>query len=314
MYFLRRYDWLLHIATIVLCAFFFARGLSFYFSSLLETAAVVVIGARRRPASATVSDDKDKKGADDYQVIVERNIFNSKDLPAPEISPSVPTAQQLGELGPAVKTALDVKIGSTLKIGDGTDRRSSAIVAVGRSKGQTYFVGDEEGFAPSVKLMKVRRRRVEFLNGGRLEYAEMEDISKTIFAPAEEVFGKLSLGKDSKIKPKSDSAGSSGGTIFVDQKDVDNALQHLDTLQREVNIVPNFQNGKLDGFRIVAIRPGGLVSKLGVRRGDVLQKVNGQDLDIKQGLQLFNSLKDSKNFSLEVLRGGQPQTLEYEIR
>jgi general secretion pathway protein C len=312
MLFLRRYDWLLHIATIVLCAFFFARGLSFYFSSLLETAAVVVIGARRRPPPDAVSEDK--KISDDYGVIVERNIFNSRDLPPPEAPLPGSTVQQLGELGPAVKTALDVKIGSTLKIGDGTDRRSSAIIAVGRSKGQTYFVGDDESFAPNVKLVKVRRHRIEFLNGGRLEYAEMEDKAKTIFAPPEEVFGKISLGKDSKdsaVKPKSDSAG---GTIFVDQKDVDNALQHLDVLQREVNIVPNFQNGRLDGFRIAAVRPGGLVSKLGVRRGDVLQKVNGQDLDIKQGLQLFNSLKDSKNFSLEVLRGGQPKTLEYEIR
>ncbi|HEX5037814.1 MAG TPA: type II secretion system protein GspC [bacterium] len=315
MYYLRRYDWILHVATIVLCAYLIARGLSFYFSSLLETAAVVAVSARRRPAAsvAAMNQAGASEDARDYGIIAERNMFNSKDVKV-AAKPDQNEPDASGALGPAVKTSLDLRIGSIMLVGDGTDRRSSAIIAVGKARGQTYFVDGDEGFAPNVKLKKVEKGRIEFINGGRLEYAELQDTSKTIFAPPEEVFGKISLASDPKIKPKEGGSSSSSGTIFVDQKDVDSALQNLDKLQREVNIAPSFQAGKINGFRVLAIRPGGLVSKLGVKRGDVLQKVNGQELDIARGLELFNNLRDSKNFTLDVLRGGQVQTLEYEIR
>jgi type II secretion system protein C len=233
-----------------------------------------------------------------------------------DVGAAGPNAQQLGALGEAIKTALDLKIGSTLRIGDGTDKRSSAYVAVGKTKGKAYFVGDEESFAPDVKLIKVRRRRIEFINSGRLEYAELDEFKKSVFVSAEEAFGNVPLlaSASYKNKPMATNTAPAGGTIQVDQSEIDNALQNLDQLQREVRIVPNFQGGKSAGFKVLAVKPGGLISKLGVRRGDVLVKVNGEDLDIRRGLELFSSLKDSRNFALEVLRGGQTQTLEYEIR
>lgn len=319
MYSLRRYDWTLHLATIVLCAFFLARAITTYMAGVLESSAETVVPPPPPAAAAASSDDGDKgDDADQYKIILDRNIFNSTEVAtAPETNPADLNPQQLGELGPAVKTGLSIKVESTLVIGDGTDRRSSTIISGGKSKGsQAYFVADEDSFAPNVKITKVAKDRIEFVNSGRLEYAELEDwiTKKSVFVPPDEAHGtgKPTSDKD-KGKP-ADDASAVGGKIAIDQKEVDDALQNLDKLQNDVRIVPNFQDGKMDGMKVLSIKPGTLVSKLGIRRGDVLEKVNGRDLDMKSGLDLFSSMKDSKNFSLDVVRGGKNQTLEYEIK
>lgn len=313
---LRRYDWTLHVATIVLCAYFLARAMTTYVAGALESP-TASLPPPPVPSAAEVTSDEDKEGADAYSLIVDRNIFNSVDVVGPETAPTAEEQLEPGQLGPAVKTSLSIKVESTLVIGDGMDRRSSAIVSGGKSKGsQAYFIGDEESFAPNVKMTKVDKDRIEFINGGRLEYAELEDwiSKKSVFLPPDEAHGKEAKATDAKEKPAASEASPAGGKIVLDQKEVDDALGNLDKLQKEVNIVPNFQDGKMDGFKVVSIKPGGLISKLGVRRGDVLKNVNGQELDIKRGMELFSTMRDSKNFSLDVVRGGKNQTLEYEIK
>lgn len=328
MFSLRRYDWTLHIATILLCAFFLARAVTTYLAGALESLSATPfdVGAKETTPSAPAGeaapsvegeDGAALTGLDLYKVISERNIFNSGDtgvLKEEDVAGAL-TPDQLGELGPAMKTSLDIKVFSTLAVGDGTDNRSSAIVSSGKSKTPlSYFPGDEESFAPNVKLTKVARERIEFLNNGRLEFAELQDFAakKNVFATADEVFGK-----DKGLKSSSgdkETASAEGGRVTIDQKDVDEALQNLDKLYSEVKIVPNYKDGKPSGMKVLSIKPGSLASKLGIRRGDILSRVNGQDLDMKRGMELFSSMKDSKNFSLDVERGGKNQTLEYEIR
>ncbi len=313
----RRYDWVLHLSTIALCSYFVAQSVTICLAGLIQAETPVVTGEIRQISTESVSQNPmNESEIEDASIIVERNLFNSKDIKLSDTGAAGSNAQQLGALGEAIKTALDLKIGSTLRVGDGTDKRSSAFIAVGKAKGKAYFVGDEESFAPGVKLIKVRRRRIEFINSGRLEYAELDESKKSVFVSADEAFGNTPLlaSASSKVNATATNTSSSAGTIQVNQSEVDNALQNLDQLQREVRIVPNFQGGKSAGFKVLAVKPGGFVSKLGVRRGDVLVKVNGEDLDIRRGLELFGSLKDSRSFALEVLRGGQTQTLEYEIR
>lgn len=316
MFSLQRYDWTLHFVAIVLCAFFLARGINAYVAGVLESLPESAV--QEGPVVPTAIEEPsggEPEGVEAYKVILERNIFNSAESGVPQaITGDEMNPDQLGDLGPAVKTSLDIKVLSILMVGEGTDRRSSAVVSGGKSKsGETYFPADPESFAPNVKLMKVAKDRIEFVNGSRLEYAELEDFAakKTVFASSEEVFGKRKLG-ESKDRGKSDD--SEGGRIIIDQKEVDDALQNLDKLAAQVRIVPNFKGGRPAGMKVLSIRPGSIASKLGIRRGDVLEKVNGQELDIRRGMELFSSMKDMRNFSLDVTRGGKSMTLEYEVR
>ncbi len=318
---LRRYDWIFHLATIAICAYLIARAGTTYIAGVLESVSgtanvghIVGLGGDKR------SEEKGEilTGLEDFQVIIERNVFNAADTGAAKTGEGEEgnIQQQGGELGPAVKTSLDIKVLGVLVVGEGTDRRSSATVLGGKdSKGAiVYYVGDDKALGSNAKLIKVAKDRIEFLNGGRLEYAEMEDFAakKSIFAKAEDVFGKNSALGGDKENPEGKSV--EGGKIVVDQKEVDDALQNLDKLYNEIRIVPNFKDGRAAGMKVLSVKPGSIVGKLGIRRGDVLEKVNGRELDIKSGMDLFNQMKDMKSFSVDVERGGKNQTLEYEIR
>lgn len=311
---LRRHDWVIHFITIALCSYFLVKAITVFLSTFLEGSSENTAALVLPKSEAPVAGGSEQ--ASDYKVVLERNIFNSAESgSAGESAPEEMSPELLGELGPAVKSSLPVKLMGTLMVGDGTDRRSSAMVSGGKggkSGSEVYYPGDEKSFAPNVRLTKVDKNRIEFINGSRLEYIEIEDFAakKTAFASPEEVHGKGPEKKDDKTP----TAPSEGTKVVVEQREIDEALQNLDKLYSEIRIVPNIKDGQPAGMKVLSIKPGSILNKLGVKRGDVLEKVNGQELDIKRGMELFSQMKDMKNFSLDVVRGGKNQTIEYEIR
>lgn len=317
MHSLRRFDWTLQLLTIALCAYFIAKAVSVYIGGMLEGASSKsTAGEKITPLDQPKEAEKETVALESYQIIGERNVFNAAEGGSvKDVEPGTTDVNQLGDLGPAVKTTLDIKLLGTLSVGEGKDRRSSATLLGGKdAKGvETYYPADEKSFAAGVKLTKVDKDRIEFVRNGRLEFAELEDITakKTIFASSEEVHGKATT-KDKGDEKVSSSPDS--GKITIEQREVDDALQNLDKLMTEIRIVPNFKDGRSDGMKVLSVKPGSVVAKLGIKRGDILEKVNGQDLDMKQGMELFNQMKDLKNFSLDVTRGGRNQKLEYEIK
>jgi general secretion pathway protein C len=83
----------------------------------------------------------------------------------------------------------------------------------------------------------------------------------------------------------------------------------------QARALPYLENGKTTGFRLSEIVPGSIYEKIGLQNGDVIQKVNSQDVDDPgKFFQLYQGLQNEQNISIDVLRGGQRQTLNYEIR
>jgi general secretion pathway protein C len=75
------------------------------------------------------------------------------------------------------------------------------------------------------------------------------------------------------------------------------------------------EQGKTVGFRISEIVPGSLYEKIGLLNGDVIQKINSQDVDDPaKFFQMYQNLKEERSISIDLMRGGQRQTLNYEIR
>jgi general secretion pathway protein C len=69
------------------------------------------------------------------------------------------------------------------------------------------------------------------------------------------------------------------------------------------------------GFRISEIVPGSLYEMIGLQNGDVIQRVNAQDVDDpSKFFQLYQGLRNERNISIDLIRGGQRQTLNYDIR
>lgn len=316
----RQYLWIVDLVCILFCSLFLAKISSVYLGKALEVKRS--IGVLKEPEAVPI--EKNAVDVSEYKVIIDRNIFDSTEAAGvgtdgkSEEEISLEQAQASGE---AVKTSLSITVFGVLVVGEGKDARSSATistVAGGKGKGadaKVYAVGDEESFAPNTKLTRVQPDRIEFLNNGRLEYAEVaSEISDNIFGPPKH--DTVAKGKESEAKPAKDETAKkdASGKVPVDQREIDEALQNLDRLYTDIRAVPNFAGGKVSGMKILSIKAGSLFEKLGLKRGDILQKVNGMELDVKRGFEIFNQLKEQKSISLDLIRQGQPTTLDYDIR
>ncbi len=101
----------------------------------------------------------------------------------------------------------------------------------------------------------------------------------------------------------------------IDRGMLDEQLQDLSKLGSQARVVPNYRNGKYEGFKLVGVRPGSLYRSIGVRSGDVIKSVNGKPIDSpNKALELFEQLKKSSNIQLEIERRGQPKQLNYAIQ
>lgn len=102
---------------------------------------------------------------------------------------------------------------------------------------------------------------------------------------------------------------------MVAQAEVEHQLQNLGTLFTQMRAVPNMKDGAADGFRVFAIRRNSLFQKLGLKNNDVVQRVNGMDLNNPaRAMGLLEELKGETRLTVDVMRDGEPRTLTYEIR
>jgi len=117
-------------------------------------------------------------------------------------------------------------------------------------------------------------------------------------------------------------ASSSGGiekrsdTDFViDRAEVDKQMENMNQLFTQVRAVPHFQDGKAAGFRLFAIRQDSVFEKIGLKNGDVITRINGNDLsDPARAMSLIQELRNEGHITVDVTRNRQPSTLSYEIR
>jgi len=101
----------------------------------------------------------------------------------------------------------------------------------------------------------------------------------------------------------------------VDRALVDNALSNLSEVATKARIVPSFKNGKPNGFKLFSIKPGSIFAKIGLQNGDVIQKINGYEINSPdKALELYQKLKDSNSVSLDVQRRGQSKPFSYRIK
>jgi general secretion pathway protein C len=129
----------------------------------------------------------------------------------------------------------------------------------------------------------------------------------------------LQVVDDTKIvnitKPGAGVRKLSEGKWAVDQREVAAGTENINQLLTQARALPYMEQGKTVGFRISEIVPGSLYEKIGLQNGDVIQKINSQDVDEPgKFFQMYQSLKEERNISIDLMRGGQKQTLNYEIR
>ncbi len=89
-------------------------------------------------------------------------------------------------------------------------------------------------------------------------------------------------------------------------------LGDLGRLGRSARVIPNYDRemGTYAGFKLVGVRPDSLYRAIGIRSGDIVLQVNGQELSTPaKALGIWDSLAGATQVKLALMRQGQP----YEI-
>jgi general secretion pathway protein C len=92
------------------------------------------------------------------------------------------------------------------------------------------------------------------------------------------------------------------------------ALSNLHDVAFQARIVPSFKQGKAQGFKLFAIRPDSIYTKMGLHNGDVLTRVNGYELSTPEtALGMLTALQDTSRIDVEFERNGSKLRKTYHV-
>ncbi|MDQ3364029.1 MAG: hypothetical protein M3680_01175 [Myxococcota bacterium] len=101
----------------------------------------------------------------------------------------------------------------------------------------------------------------------------------------------------------------------IDRAAFDQALANPMVFAKSARFVPAVKDGKPNGFKLYAIRPGSVLARLGLVNGDALHAINGMRLDgADQALEAYTRLRQASSWKLEITRGTRTRTLTYSIK
>jgi general secretion pathway protein C len=95
---------------------------------------------------------------------------------------------------------------------------------------------------------------------------------------------------------------------------IDGSLSNLNAVATQARIVPSFKNGVANGFKLFSIQPNSLYANIGVENGDVIQRINGYEINSPdKALEVYQKLRSSSHITIELERNGRPVRKEYNV-
>ena len=221
-----------------------------------------------------------------FKVITERNLFGSLDKASKDVNEEETEDLELTSLKIALLGTVTGSEQNAFAVIEETDKRKQGL----------YKIGDS---VQNATVKKILREKVVLRVGTKDEILTMEESAASR--------------RDRGRRPSK--PNERGKTITVSRKDIQNSLKDINNLMSQVRIRPHFKDGKSDGLSVSRIKGGSIFSKLGLRNGDIVQKINGEPINSPdEVLVLYEKLKSGSRVSLEVTRKGEPKTMNYRFR
>lgn len=175
-----------------------------------------------------------------------------------------------------------------------------AIVAEPGGEEEVYRIGDP--LPGGAELREIHADRIILSRAGRYE---------TLRLPQEE--GIDGMSREPTSRPAAGGATSEDPGALLQQ--------HRETLRTNpqalvslVRPMPVQENGQLVGFRLLPGQDPNFLNKLGLRAGDIVTAINGLALDDPaNGVQALQALQNETSLNLEIRRGQQNMTLNFDV-
>ncbi|WP_321371206.1 type II secretion system protein GspC [uncultured Desulfuromusa sp.] len=234
---------------------------------------------------------------DDFQIILDRNLFNSAAIGTAETMSLSSTVIAAEAAEDAAGVIADLVLIGTVVAGDD----SLALIQSGTKAGIFQL---KEELAPGLVVSQIGRKLVILMDHG---------------VPRELPL-KQRKGAKAQLVKKDDSPATQGIVAIDDSRwqvskaVANNARANLNTLLQTARMIPEVNNGKTVGFKLVAIDKGSLLEKIGLRVGDLIVEINQVKLNSpEKALQIFQQVREANNITLGLMRNGKPETFEYSF-
>lgn len=259
-----------------------------------------------------------------YLVIDQRRLFGS--FPSPDIDEEIPEP-----LEALPRTDLRLRLKGTVY---GSPSFSRAIIEDLSSKKESlYRLGD---LVAGAKIVRIERNQVVIeREGGREvltmayeegQLARREDpgeapLLSRPWTPEPPAASPIQIERE-EMAVASEAAQRIVRELRLDPDALpsvpSNLLEAIKVANRVITrarIKPHFVERRLEGFRLVAIQPGSIYERLGLRPGDIIREVNGQRIDsIRDAFRIYQELQQQPAMTVNIERDGQPLSLVFEMR
>jgi general secretion pathway protein C len=207
--------------------------------------------------------------------------------------------------------------------------RSVAVIA-DKSNGQTrgYGVGDEVQGAKLLSVERIRDNRdasgrasrvvAIVCHDGLKEFIDFETggggAMVPVSAPNVGVVPVPPPDPGAATMPPDGVRKVADNKYDVKKSVLDSTLSNLNSVATQARIVPSFKNGVANGFKVFSIQPNSFYSAIGVENGDVVQKINGYEINSPdKALEIYQKLREARHVTVDLERGGQTIRKEYNV-
>jgi len=277
----RRHRLALELGLLVLAAALAAVGVNASLRIALDDV------SQARPVEPRWPATPDRPPIDAYAVIAARNFFDPGDAAA---RTSITGGLRLWGIG----------------LFGGEAR--AVIEDVRTSHQDLYRVGDEVG---GLRVATIDWDRVTLTNGRREETLDLSTPAAdgSTAAPADREPAPAPAADATRIRR------TGAHAFIVDRRELAGTVDNMSGLLTQLRAVAEVENGRAVGFRLFRIRDDSIFSKLGLRNGDVVQRVNGTAIGEPAALLGFlQRMRTEPRVAVDIVRSGTPQTLVYDLR
>ena len=222
------------------------------------------------------------RSAEQHKIIIERNLFSTTLQP-------VANENAVGDFLPSEEyTAFDLK--GTVAINE-----SIGYVIVeekGKGKQKLYKLGEMIGQA---KLIRITRNTAVLEDGEKEYVMKVKDVDNGALTEAPAIMGSESVG--------------------ISRQESVQASGDMKSIMSQAIVRPFLSAGVPQGFIVSNIVPGSVYQRLGLQNGDVIVDVNNKKLESADDIiNLFNAMQAGGSVSVNLMRGGKKETINYTFQ
>jgi general secretion pathway protein C len=210
--------------------------------------------------------------------------------------------------GEGVESSLRASLVGTI-VADDPKWSMAMITDLAASETDVYRI--EQMVLEEATVVAILSRKVILNHNGVLEYLELQEKAE----PKSHRPGR----KPPRTAAKSGDVGKGIKKVgqdqwAIDRDEIDKTLSNLNSIAMQARIVPSFKDGEANGFKLFAIRPNSLYSKLGIQNGDIIHKINGFAINSPdKALEIYQKLKNARSIEIQLTRRGKSKKLNYRV-